>query len=174
MGVEIERKFLIISDDWRTDVQGNALTGTRFRQGYLADSPVTVRIRLEGEEGRLTIKGPTRQLTRLEYEFPIDSADAAQLLEQLCQSPLIEKYRYKQLGPDGLVWEIDEFLGDNAGLILAEVELNSENQPVVMPSWVGSEVSDDPRYYNVNLARHPYRDWAAPLSDDGQTPPVPA
>lgn len=154
MGTEIERKFLV-------DPQGawRSAPVTRFRQGYLSTTKErTVRVRTAGDRGYLTIKGITRGATRREYEYPIPLTDAEQLLNGLCEKPLIEKDRYK-LDHQGLVWEIDEFFGDNQGLILAEVELSSEDQVFARPDWVGEEVTEDPRYYNANLIKNPFTRW---------------
>jgi adenylate cyclase len=117
-----------------------------------------VRVRIAGEQGFLTIKGKTQGISRLEFEYEIPLADAHTLLTELCEKPLIEKYRYL-LDYEGFTWEIDEFLGDNAGLIVAEIELKSENQAFVQPDWLGEEVSHDPRYLNANLIRNPYKNW---------------
>ncbi len=154
MGTEIERKFLVEGDAWR-----GLAEGVRYRQGYLSTvRERTVRVRTVNDKGYLTIKGASRGLTRSEYEYEIPVADADAMLDTLCQRPLIEKTRYKiQIG--ALVWEVDEFEGENAGLSIAEVELESEGQSVDLPEWVGREVSDDPRYYNANLIAHPYSTW---------------
>ena len=154
MGTEIERKFRVRDDCWREGVRG-----VYYRQGYLqAERERTVRVRLAGNTGWLTIKGETRGVTRSEFEYPIPPEDAAALLDELCDRPQIEKYRYR-VEHDGHVWEIDEFLGDNAGLVIAEVELASADERFSRPPWLGEEVSDDPRYFNANLVRHPWRDW---------------
>jgi CYTH domain-containing protein len=154
MPTEIERKFLVRGNSWKNDV-----TGALYRQGYLlAGQECTVRVRVVGETGYLTIKGPSRGISRAEFEYPIPVADAAALLDTLCLKPLIEKYRYR-VEHAGLVWEVDEFLGENRGLILAEVELADEHQPISRPDWVGEEVSHDPRYFNANLVRHPFAEW---------------
>jgi CYTH domain-containing protein len=115
-------------------------------------------VRIAGDRGFLTIKGPTQGVTRSEFEYAIPVSDAREMLETLCVGPLIEKTRYT-LEHNGLIWEIDEFAGENQGLILAEVELTEANQSIQLPEWVGTEVSHDPRYFNANLARHPYRQW---------------
>lgn len=154
MAKEIERKFLLGNDSWRPGAGG-----TLFRQGYLSTDPErTVRVRLEGERGVLTIKGLSRGISRAEFEYPIPAAEAAELLDTLCLQPLIEKTRYR-VEHAGHLWEIDEFAGDNAGLVLAEVELASEDEALELPPWVGAEVSTDPRYFNANLVRHPFRSW---------------
>ena len=153
MGTEIERKFLIASDDWRRDGQGE-----RFQQGYLSVDPDrTVRVRLAGERAQLTIKGRTIGATRPEFEYDIPVEDARQLLS-LCIPPLIDKTRYRL--PSGAhTWEVDEFHGVNAGLVVAEVELASEDELVVLPEWVGAEVTGQPDYYNANLIQRPYSTW---------------
>jgi adenylate cyclase len=154
MGQEIERKFLTRDDSWRAGA-----AGTRYRQGYLSvDQTRTVRVRTAGSQGFLTVKGKTEGAARLEFEYPIPLADAEQLLTELCQRPLIEKVRYR-IPHAGLVWEVDEFEGENAGLILAEVELEREDQAVELPPWAGEEVTGQPRYYNANLIALPYSRW---------------
>jgi len=131
----------------------------RLRQGYLcASKERSVRVRLEDGVGTLTVKGPARGPARAEYEYPVPARDAARLLD-LCEKPLIEKTRTRvRFG--GLTWEIDEFGGDNRGLIVAEVELRRADQKVALPPWVGKEVTRDPRYLNANLFKKPYREWA--------------
>lgn len=154
MGTEIERKFLLADDSWR-----GLATGKRYCQGYIcAGAQGTVRIRTIGDSGFVTIKGPTRGLARAEYEYPIPVADAREMLAQLCRAPLIEKVRYT-LEFAGSIWEVDEFERENAGLVLAEIELEQPQQTFVMPPWLGREVSDDPRYRNSALALHPYGSW---------------
>ena len=154
MGKEIERKFLAKGEAWR-----GLVPGVLYRQGYLCSAKEhTVRVRVAGKKAFLTIKGLTVGATRAEYEYEIPVADAQAMLDGLAEKPLIEKIRHK-IPYSGLIWEVDEFLGDNAGLIVAEVELGSEEQTFVKPAWVGKEVSDDPRYFNSNLARHPFRQW---------------
>ncbi len=152
MAVEIERKFLVKGTQWR---QG---AGVRLSQGYLnRDQERTVRVRIAGDKSFLTIKGVTRGTSRAEFEYAIPVADAEQLLE-LSDGPIIQKTRYIVVH-DGLTWEVDEFQGDNAGLVVAEVELTSEDQAFTRPPWLGSEVTHDPRYYNSSLAAHPYSQW---------------
>lgn len=154
MGKEIERKFLVKNDAWR-----GLVTGVLYRQGYLCGvKERTVRVRVAGEKAFLTIKGLTVGAARAEYEYEIPVTDAQAMLDHLAEKPLIEKIRHK-IPYGGLTWEVDEFLGDNAGLIVAEVELTGEEQSFSKPHWVGEEVSDDPRYFNSNLARHPFRQW---------------
>ncbi|MEM1202410.1 MAG: CYTH domain-containing protein [Acidobacteriota bacterium] len=155
MGIEIERKFLVAGDDWRA-VAGD---GVPYRQGYLATEPErNVRVRLEGERAKLNLKSKAKGLSRAEFEYEIPRDEAEQILDGLCLRPLIEKTRYK-VHRGGLVWEIDEFFGDNAGLVVAEVELESEDQEVDLPPWVGEEVSHDHRYKNANLVSRPFSTW---------------
>jgi CYTH domain-containing protein len=116
-------------------------------------------VRLVGNQGYLTIKGLTQGFSRPEYEYPIPAEDAREMLDNLCDRPLIEKTRYK-IEFAGLIWEVDEFTGENQGLIVAEVELPDENHSLELPDWIDKEVSDDPRYYNVNLAQHPFSQWS--------------
>jgi len=152
MPLEIERKFLVNGNQWK---QGQCV---RICQGYLnRDKERTVRVRLEGEKATLTIKGPNRGAARSEYEYPIPADEAVELLK-LCDGPLLEKNRYIVVC-DGLTWEVDEFLLDNQGLIIAEVELKSEDQVFNRPEWVGQEVTTDPRYYNSNLCAYPFSKW---------------
>ncbi|MEB3289893.1 MAG: CYTH domain-containing protein [Leptolyngbya sp.] len=154
MGQEIERKFLVTRDTWRTDDPGQ-----RMRQGYIPTQDArTVRVRVAGHQGYLTLKGPAVGMVRPEFEYPIPLEDAETILSTLCQPSLVEKVRYR-LPIDDVVWEVDEFFGANAGLILAEVELVTPNQPIHLPDWVGEEVTYDGRYSNSNLARHPFTTW---------------
>jgi CYTH domain-containing protein len=155
MGVEIERKFLVHGTGWKT-----GLSGIEYRQGYLTSDPErNVRVRLAGALGYLTIKGASVGISRLEFEYPIPAEEALQMLEQLCRKPLIEKIRYR-VPHAGMIWEIDEFFGDNVGLILAEIELEHETQIIDLPPWAGEEVTGDHRYYNAFLAMHPISTWA--------------
>lgn len=154
MGTEIERKFLLKGDGWR-----KGAGGTMYRQGYLNSAKErTVRIRTVGDKAFLTIKGITVGATRAEYEYPIPFDECNAMLDALAEKPLIEKKRYK-ISHGGLTWEIDEFFGDNRGLIVAEVELQSEGQAFDKPDWVGDEVTGDPRYFNSNLIKHPFTQW---------------
>ena len=152
MPIEIEHKFLVTGTEWR---QGN---GVRISQGYLnRDKERTVRIRVSGAEAFITIKGASKGASRAEFEYPIPLADAAELLK-LCDGPIVEKTRY--IFPYiGHKWEVDEFLGENAGLVVAEIELESEDQAFERPNWVGQDVTSDPRYLNANLATNPYSQW---------------
>ena len=159
MGHEIERKFLVEGTAWK-----RGRDGRHFRQGYLNTAKErTVRVRTEGERAVLTVKGPTLGVTRQEFEYAIPWADATRMLDHLCERPLIEKTRYRV--PVGRhTWDVDEFHGENDGLIVAEIELASESEPFDRPSWLGREVSGDPRYFNANLIARPYRSWARDAS----------
>jgi len=152
MGIEIERKFLVKNEDWRVG------TPTLFIQGYLStDAQTTVRVRLAGSEAMLTVKGKTQGISRAEFEYSIPWADAKEMLK-LCDGPLIEKHRW--LHPMGdITWEIDEFLGLNAGLVIAEIELDNEDQVFDLPDWVGEEVTQNKRYFNSNLSEAPFSTW---------------
>jgi adenylate cyclase len=154
MGQEIERKFLVIAPTYR-----ELAKGTHYKQGYLnSQKERVVRVRTIDETGFMTIKGITKGATRLEYEYEIPASDANELLDLLCEQPIIDKHRYKvKMGE--FVWEIDEFHGDNEGLTVAEVELESEDQEYPKPDWIGEEVTGDPRYYNSNLIANPYSKW---------------
>jgi CYTH domain-containing protein len=154
MAKEIERKFLVNGDSWRSLAKGTA-----YRQGYLNSAKErTVRIRTIDDKAFLTIKGLTVGATRAEYEYEIPAAEADAMLTDLCERPIIEKNRYKiQAGSH--VWEIDEFFGENRGLVVAEVELKSEDQAFQKPEWIGGEVTGDPRYFNSNLIKHPFTRW---------------
>jgi CYTH domain-containing protein len=154
MPVEIERKFLIVEDSWRELAEG-----TFYRQGYLSTvKERTVRVRTIDDKGYLTIKGITIGATRAEYEYEIPAAEANEMLDTLCEQPIIEKKRYK-IPRDGFTWEIDEFGGVNQGLIVAEIELEDENQEFSKPDWIGEEVTGDPRYFNSNLIANPFTTW---------------
>ncbi len=154
MAKEVERKFLVVGEQWRSGAQG-----VHCCQGYLNSAKErTVRVRLAGEHAWLTVKGPTCGISRSEYEYEIPVADAKAMLAELVEQPVIEKTRYR-IAVNGLVWEVDEFLGVNAGLIVAEVELSSEDQVFEKPVWAGQEVSGDPRYFNSNLVARPYTTW---------------
>lgn len=154
MAQEIERKFLLKNDAWRALAEG-----TMYRQGYLNSAKErTVRVRTVGAKAFLTIKGLTVGATRSEYEYEIPFDECNEMLDNLAEKPLIEKKRCK-IARGGLTWEIDEFFGDNKGLIVAEVELASEEQAFGKPEWVGEEVTGDPRYFNANLIKHPFTQW---------------
>jgi adenylate cyclase len=154
MAKEIERKFLTKGDVWRSLAKG-----TSYRQGYLNSvKERTVRIRTIGDKAYLTVKGLTVGATRNEYEYEIPLVECNAMLDTLAEKPIIDKIRYK-VPFGGLTWEIDEFFGENAGLVVAEVELESEEQQFKKPEWVGEEVTGDPRYFNSNLIKHPYTRW---------------
>lgn len=154
MGTEIERKFLVTSDAWRAGARPTAI-----RQGYLCAGPThVVRVRTYGEKAFLTIKSGGVGMTRLEFEYEVPVADATVLLDVLCHRPLIEKTRFA-VDVDGIAWVVDVFEGDNDGLVLAEVELESEEQAVALPPWAGAEVTGDPRYFNAALSERPYSTW---------------
>ncbi len=152
MAIEIERKFLVVGDAWR------AAPPVFYSQGYLnRDKVRTVRVRIAGEEAFLTIKGTSVGARRAEFEYPIPVWDARELLA-LCEQPLIEKNRRKILH-EGFIWEVDEFLGENLGLVVAEIELPAEDAVFTKPDWVGEEVTEDARYFNSNLSRTPFTCW---------------
>lgn len=154
MAKEIERKFLVEGEGWRALAEGKL-----YRQGYLNSvKERTVRVRTVGQKGFLTIKGITVGATRVEYEYEIPLGECNAMLDDLAEKPIIEKKRYA-IAFGGLTWEVDEFFGENAGLIVAEVELGSEEQAFEKPSWAGREVTGDPRYFNSNLIAHPYSTW---------------
>ena len=153
MALEIERKFLVKENDWRNG------QGTMYRQGYLnSDENRNVRVRVINDRGYLTVKGISQGATRVEYEYEIPKAEAEAMLDDLCEKPLIIKKRYKT-EYKGFVWEVDEFLGENQGLIIAELELESENQVFIKPEWIGKEVTGDPKYFNSNLIHRPFSKW---------------
>lgn len=156
MGTEIERKFLVASDAWRTE----ATQCSVFCQGYLAsEGGNTVRIRLDGRQGWLTVKGPTEGMRRAEFEYGVPLEDAEALLS-LCAGRIVEKKRHR-IPVGSHLWEIDEFAGLNAGLTMAEVELAAEADIVSLPGWLGREVTGDRRFDNANLSRFPYSQWPA-------------
>ncbi len=151
---EIERKFLVVGDAWRKDAKVYELC-----QGYIYSSPLClVRIRTENELAYLTIKGPKDGIARIEFEYPIPLSDAKELLQNVAKQPLISKIRHK-VTHENRVWEVDEFCGDNQGLIVAEIELTSEEELFSKPAWIGEEVTHDARYRNAALARAPYSTW---------------
>lgn len=154
MAQEIERKFLVRGSRWK-----NLAEGVLYQQGYLSsDIERTVRVRVVGQKGFLTIKGPSEGISRLEFEYEIPVSDARQLLEVLCEKPIIEKHRFR-IEHDDCLWEVDEFHGVNEGLVVAEVELEYADQVVDLPDWIGEEVSEDPRYFNSSLVKTPYSVW---------------
>jgi len=155
MPKEIERKFLLKNEDWKSQVDKSF----SIKQGYLSTNPErTVRIRIKNRKGILTIKGITKGISRLEFEYEIPYQDAMELLN-LCEPPIIEKVRYIVID-DKLKWEIDIFEGINKGLELAEVELETEDQKINLPNWIEKEVTYDRRYYNSSLIKMPFKDWS--------------
>jgi CYTH domain-containing protein len=154
MGLEIEKKYLVKDTSWKQQAKG-----VHYRQGYLSSNPErTVRVRTLENKAFLTIKGISAGAVRSEYEYEIPFTEALELLTQLCEKPIIEKIRYK-ITYKGLIWEVDEFSGENQGLLVAEVELTNEQQEIELPPWVGEEVTTDTRYYNANLIKHPFTKW---------------
>lgn len=158
MAKEIERKFLV-----QRGLLPKPEASLPIVQGYLHTGRLTVRIRICGESAWLTLKGPTRGIERAEFEYPVPIEDARQMLDAYALPGRIEKTRH-HFHHGGLLWEVDEFGGENAGLVIAEVELETAAQRPDLPPWIGAEVSGDPRYYNSNLAQNPYRTW--PERDD--------
>jgi adenylate cyclase len=160
MATEIEHKFLVRDDRWRNQVERSVW----MRQGYLtSDARCSVRVRIADGQGFLNLKSGTLGIQRSEYEYPIPLAEAEEILDTLCEQPLLEKTRH-YLYHGAHLWEVDEFAGDNAGLIVAEVELDRPDEPFARPDWLGADVSHDLRYYNSQLARHPYRRWSCATS----------
>jgi adenylate cyclase len=155
LAIEIERKFLVVSEAWRSQVSRSI----PMRHGYLTapGGRASVRVRVEGSVGKLNIKAAVAGTSRAEYEYEIPMAEAQEILDTLCQQLILKTRHY--LERDGLTWEIDVFEGANAGLVVAEVELTHEDQPFARPDWLGREVTAEHRYYNNVLALHPYRDW---------------
>ena len=154
VGKEIERKFLVKNDSWRSLAEG-----TKYRQGYLSTNKErTVRVRTIRDKGFLAVKGLTKDGMRTEFEYQIPMADAETLLDEICERPLIEKKRY-QITFGEVTWEVDEFFGENRGLIVAEVELDTPAQAFDKPAWIGTDITGDPRYFNSNLIKHPYSKW---------------
>ncbi len=155
MAIEIEHKFLLANDDWRKHIDKSV----SYCQGYLSSQATSsIRVRISDNQAWLNIKSATIGSQRHEYEYPIPLTDAQEILSNLCRKPLIEKVRHF-VTHDGNLWEIDEFAGDNQGLIVAEIELSENGQSFAKPNWLGLEVTDDLRYYNNNLAIHPYSEW---------------
>ncbi len=161
MPQEIERKFRVRDDRWRAA----ARDATTLRQGFLVTEPGrTVRVRVTDTAALLTIKGRSEGARRAEYEYPLPRDEAEEILDTLCLRPLIEKTRY-YVEHGGHIWEVDEFCGDNAGLVVAEIEVDDEQEAFARPPWLGEEVTADPRYYNARLIHQPYCEWP-----DGQGP----
>jgi adenylate cyclase len=154
MALEIERKFLVDKNKWTPAGQG-----TRLIQAYLGLDPFpTVRIRIAGDKAFLTIKGRSKTISRPEFEYEIPVEDMMEMLNLAISEP-VEKTRY-EVWHEGFLWEVDVFLGKNEGLIMAEIELKSENQEFSRPGWLLQEVSGDKRFYNSNLSVHPFQDWS--------------
>lgn len=155
MATEIERKFLLKNSSWKE----LADEGTQYSQGYIVGSRhASVRVRIQGKRAYLNIKSATIDIVRQEFEYEIPFDEATEILETLCEKPLIDKVRYL-IKHENHVWEIDVFSGDNDGLIVAEIELKNKDEKFIKPDWLGEEVSDDERYYNVCLVKHPFKDW---------------
>lgn len=157
MALEIERKFLVTSEAWRSLVTASE----HYRQGYLLaaeDAPSSIRVRTSGHRAWLNIKGRTVGVMRTEYEYEIPVTDADEILRHLCVGPIVEKTRYF-VDCRGRHWEVDVFEGDNAGLVVAEIELASADEALDLPAWIGKEVTSDPRYYNACLVKKPFRSW---------------
>jgi adenylate cyclase len=155
MAIEIEHKFLLANNDWRDHITRSV----KYRQGYLSSQETSsIRIRISEDHAWLNIKSATIGTHRHEYEYEIPLPDANEIINSLCRKPIIEKIRHFVID-DGNTWEIDEFDGDNKGLIIAEIELSERGQTFSKPRWLGEEVTHDLRYYNNNLAIHPYSEW---------------
>jgi len=155
MPIEIERKFLLANNNWREQVSSSH----RIRQGYMGEiDKASVRIRVQGKKANINIKSATLSMRRMEYEYEIPLDEALEMLDQLCKQPQVDKTRYI-VEQGKFKWEIDEFYAENEGLLVAEIELEDENEVFEKPQWLGEEVTEDPRYYNVNLIKHPYKNW---------------
>lgn len=161
MGKEIEKKFLV-----KKDIMKSVPKGISLRQGYLStDKSRTVRVRTDEKKAYITLKGISSGPVRDEFEYEIPVTDANEILEKMCITPVIEKKRFK-LDINELTWEIDTFYGDNEGLVIAEVELKDEEQTIIKPDWVGEEVTGDPKYFNSNLVKNPYKTWGGNSEED--------
>ncbi len=156
MAVEIEHKFLLANDEWRNHIQKSVY----YKQGYFSSQPTSsIRVRIADKQAWLNIKSAVIGTHRQEYEYEIPCADANEIIEALCAKPLVEKVRHF-VSNDKHLWEIDEFEGDNKGLIVAEIELAAIGETFLKPAWLGAEVTHELRYYNNNLVKHPYSKWA--------------
>jgi adenylate cyclase len=167
VGVEIERKFLVTSDQWRSEIDSSDF----MMQGYFGgDEHTSVRVRIVGDRAWLNIKGKTLGARRLEFEYPVPLSDAQDMLRELARKRVIAKTRH-YVRHGGHCWEIDEFEGANKGLVVAEIELDAEDECFERPAWVGAEVTEEARYYNICLVTHPYADWAdaRPQQSDGRS-----
>jgi adenylate cyclase len=159
MAVEIEHKFLLANNEWRKQISYSV----KYKQGYLsAVATSSIRVRITDEQAWLNIKSATIGTHRHEYEYEIPLSDAHEIMINLCRKPIVEKTRHLVIH-DGNTWEIDEFEGDNDGLIVAEIELTEVGATFSTPTWLGEEVTSDHRYYNNNLASHPYSIWRVQL-----------
>ncbi|MCU7916207.1 MAG: CYTH domain-containing protein [Candidatus Thiodiazotropha sp. (ex Gloverina cf. vestifex)] len=155
MGLEIERKFLVINELWKSHVESES----QLKQGYLAtQNNATIRVRIAENQAMLNIKGVTTGIRRSEYEYEIPLQDAQEMLDNLTEDSIIDKVRY-QVRCGNHIWDLDVFHGENKGLIIAEVELSTEDEGFIIPEWAGLEVSGDIKYYNASLVRKPYRYW---------------
>jgi len=156
MAVEIERKFLLINDQWKNEISHSEC----YKQGYMTldGEKNSVRVRTTNDKAWVNFKSATLGMRRLEFEYPVPIIDAQEMLENLCYKPVLVKERHFVVY-DSHTWEIDVFAGENAGLVVAEIELSSESEEFERPDWLGEEVTDDKRYYNVCLIRHPFKDW---------------
>lgn len=155
MAKEIEHKFTVKSDKYKS-----LATPTLYRQGYIpTTNGMTVRVRIAGEKGFVTFKDKTIGMSRNEFEYEIPVAEACQMLDTLCEKPQIEKYRYVIPAEQGLKWEVDEFLGDNAGLVVAEIEVPAEDTKFSLPEWIDKDVTGDKKYNNSQLCKKPYKEW---------------
>ncbi|MGR9051474.1 MAG: CYTH domain-containing protein [Gammaproteobacteria bacterium] len=155
MATEIEHKFLLANDNWRPLVSRSS----KYRQGYLSSEPTSsIRVRISDDKAWLNIKSATIGTHRMEFEYEIPIHDADEIITLLCRKPLIEKIRHF-VYVDNHLWEIDEFEGENQGLIVAEIELHEVGEPFTRPDWLGAEVTHDLRFYNNNLSRYPYKEW---------------
>ncbi len=155
MAKEIEHKFTVKSDKYKS-----LATPTLYRQGYIpTTNGMTVRVRIAGEKGFVTFKDKTVGMSRNEFEYEIPVQEAKQMLDTMCDKPQIEKYRYVIPAEQGLKWEVDEFLGDNAGLVVAEIEVPAEDTKFSLPEWIDKEVTGDKKYNNSQLCKKPYKEW---------------
>ena len=155
MAKEIEKKYLVKNDNYKC-----LSSVTYIQQGYITTKKEgVVRVRVKDSEGYITIKGQNQGAVRLEYEYEIPVSEAKEIIENLCQKPVVEKKRYTYKADDGHLWEIDEFFGENEGLVVAEIELSTEDEEYVVPDWIGEDVTFDMRYYNSNLLQNPYKNW---------------
>ena len=153
MAVEIERRFIVVGDDWR-----GLAPGVQYRQGYLSvEKERTVRVRVVGDQAWLTLKSNISNVSRHEFEYPVPLADAQTIMGAMCPM-VVDKLRHR-IEHGGFLWEVDEFFGDNAGLVLAEIELPDESTPFDKPAWIGEEVTEDGRYTNAYLSKTPYSRW---------------